>query len=191
LVAINVTVFLAEIIIFRPELGAFFSRYGVVPTQILQGQQLYSLLTAMFLHGGWFHLITNMLMLWILGNNVEAALGKIPYLLLYVGGSVAASMTHVLVNATSSVPSLGTSGAIEATLAAYLAIFPLELSARRIVAVVILGAWIVMQFLSGVVIWVHIGGFAFGLLLGFLLKDQAERGAVRKEPRPVVGRGAR
>lgn len=208
LVVVNVIVFLAEVVVFRPGLREFFRQYGVVPVQILQGQQLYTLFTSMFLHGGWFHLFSNMLILWIFGDNVEAVLGKIPYLLFYVAGGIAASMAHVLVNAGSSMPSLGASGAIGAVMGAYIVMFPESqvkvlllfgffFFIRRVTAIFFLGLWFVMQFFSGiaslgaqtaqtggVAVWAHVGGFLFGLLIGFLFKSKAEEMSLEQEGRP-------
>lgn len=208
LIVVNVVVFLAEVVIFRPGLRDSFRQYGVVPTQILQGQQLYTLLTSMFLHGGWFHIFSNMLILWIFGDNVEAVLGEIPYLLFYIAGGIAASMTHVLVNASSSVPSLGASGAIGAVMGAYVVMFPKSqvkvlllfgffFFIRRVTAILFLGLWFVMQFFSGiaslgaqtaqtggVAFWAHVGGFLFGLLIGFLFKSKAGGMSLEQEERP-------
>lgn len=208
LVVINVIVFLAEVLVFRPGLEAFFRQYGVVPTQILQGQQLYSLLTSMFLHGGWFHLFGNMLILWIFGDNVEAVLGNVPYLLFYVGGGVAASMAHVMLNPGSSLPSVGASGAIGAVMGAYIVMFPESQVKvlmvfgffwfmRRMAAALFLGIWFLMQFFTGiaslgietaetggVAVWAHVGGFLFGLLVGFLSKGKADEMSLEQEGRP-------
>ncbi len=208
LVVVNIIVFLAEALAFRSGLRELFHQYGVVPVQILQGRQLYTLFTSMFLHGGWFHLFGNMLMLWIFGDNVEAVLGKIPYLLFYIAGGLAASMTHVLLNADSSMPSLGASGAIGAIMGAYIVMFPESQVKvlmifgffwfiRRMTAVLFLGIWFVMQFFSGiaslgaqtaqtggVAVWAHVGGFLFGLLIGLLFKSKAKDMSLEREQRP-------
>lgn len=207
LVAVNAGVFIAQITLFRPELRDIFHRYGVVPTQILQGEHLYSVITSMFLHGGWVHLINNMLFLWIFGDNVEAALGKAFYPLFYICGGVAAMATHVVLNPGSDLPSVGASGAIGAILGAYIVMFPRSqvkvlflvgffVIVRRLTAVLFLGVWFAMQFLSGVAslgvetaeaggvaVWAHIGGFAFGLLIGFLFRGRAKDLTLEREPR--------
>jgi len=90
------------------------NQYGVIPAEILQGQNLYSLLTSMFLHGGWLYLIGNMLYLWVFGDNIEAVIGHIGYLAFYLLGGLAASAAHIALNADSSVPSISASGAITA-----------------------------------------------------------------------------
>lgn len=206
LVIVNVAVFIAEVTVFRPELREFFDQYGVVPAQVLQGQQLYSFLTSMFVHGGWFHLISNMVFLWIFGDNVEVALGKLTYLVFYLLGGIAASLTHVFVSPSSSLPSVGASGAIGAILGAYVVMFPRSqirvlllfgffLVVRRITAILFLGIWFVMQFFSGiaslgaetaqtggVAVWAHVGGFVFGLLVGFLFRGRAKDLTLEHEP---------
>lgn len=206
LVALNVVVFIIEITVFRPGLREFFNQYGVVPVQVMQGEQLYSFVTSMFLHGGWFHLISNMVFLWIFGDNVEAAFGELLYPIFYLLGGVAASLTHVFVSPASNLPSVGASGAIGAILGAYVVMFPRSqvrvlllfgyfLVVRRVTAVLFLGIWFVVQFFSGVAslgaetaqtggvaVWAHVGGFAFGLLIGFLFRGRAENLVLEREP---------
>ncbi len=207
LVVINALVFIAEITIFRADLTALFARFGVVPTQVLQGEQWYTFLTSLFLHGGWFHLISNMAFLWIFGDNVEAALGKVLYPVFYVLGGIAASLTHVFVNPGATLPSVGASGAIGAVLGAYVVMFPRSqvrvlllfgffVVVRRITAVVFLGVWFVTQFFTGVAslgadtaqtggvaVWAHVGGFVFGLLIGFLFRGRAKDLTLESGPR--------
>lgn len=143
----------------------------------------------MFLHGGWMHLIGNMWMLWIFGDNVEDRLGHGRYLLFYVLCGLAASWTHILLHPNSTVPAIGASGAISGVMGAYLLLFP---RARVITlfplffipyflelpAIVYLGAWFLMQLFSGafsilapgegggIAWWAHVGGFLAGALLG-------------------------
>lgn len=207
LVVINVAVFIAEITVFRPELEEFFATYGVVPARVLQGEQLYSLFTSMFLHGGWFHLISNMVFLWIFGDNVEAALGKVIYPLFYIAGGLAASIAHIAVSPDSTLPSLGASGAIGAVLGAYVVMFPRSqvrvmlligffAVVRRVTAIIFLGVWFAMQFFSGiaslgaetaqtggVAVWAHVGGFVFGLVVGLLFRGRAQDLTLEQEPR--------
>lgn len=207
LIVANALVFVFEATMGMPALEAFMARYGVVPAKILRGEQLYALFTSMFLHGGWLHVINNMLFLWIFGDNVEAALGKLLYPLFYLGGGLAASALHIALNAGSSVPSLGASGAIAAILGAYIVMFPrsqikvllifgLFTTIRRVTAVVFLGIWFITQFFNGVAalgaetaqtggvaVWAHIGGFLFGLLIGFLFRGRAEDLTLENERR--------
>jgi membrane associated rhomboid family serine protease len=197
-IALNVLAFLFQLTLGQGELQAFFEEYGVVPAIVLEGDQLYSLLTSMFLHGGWLHLIGNMLFLWVFGDNVEAVFGKGMYLLFYLGGGLAASAAHIIVNASSTIPSIGASGAVAAILGAYVVMFPrsrikmlvlaLGVYVARTTALVFIGIWAIMQFFngiaglgaetaqtSGVAFWAHIGGFVFGLLVGFLMRGRASQ----------------
>lgn len=211
LVIVNVLVFVAEVTVFRPELRQFFNEYGAVPARIMEGEQLYTLITSLFLHGGWVHLISNMLFLWIFGDNVETVLGELVYPAFYLAGGVAASLTHVLVSPASNLPSVGASGAIGAVLGAYVVMFPRSqvrvlllfgffMVIRRVTAIFFLGIWFVMQFFTGiaslgaetaqtggVAVWAHVGGFVFGLLVGFLFRGRAKNLALE----PAQGQARR
>ena len=149
--------------------------------------------TSMFLHGGWLHLLGNMLFLWIFGNNVEDRLGSIPFLLFYLVGGIAAALTQVVIDPHSTVPLVGASGAIAAALGAYIVLFPgariLSLvflgffyQLLEVPAIVVLGFWFALQLVNGfaafgaetaqggVAFFAHIGGFVFGLAVGLLLR---------------------
>ncbi len=169
------------------------------PSDANSAQPLLGLFTSMFLHGGWLHLLGNMLYLWIFGNNVEDRLGRLWYPLLYVVGGVAAVAAHTLVEPTSTLPLVGASGAISAVLGAYLVLFP---RARiqslvflgffyqliAVPAVIVLVFWFVLQLIDGiaalgvsaasggVAVWAHIGGFVVGavLALPFRLRRSVE-----------------
>ena len=197
LIIMNVLVFLYEVTLSQPALEAFYSNYAVIPAEITSGNHLYTLLTSMFLHGGWLHLIGNMLFLWVFGDNVEAVLGYVFYPLFYLAGGLAASAAHIVFNLGSTIPSLGASGAIAAILGAYIVMFPHSrvkvlyltgygVGIGRITAILFLGIWFVTQLFngiaslgaptaqtSGVAVWAHIGGFVFGLLIGFMLRGRA------------------
>lgn len=199
LIVINVIVFLFEAMMSQPELENFIRSYGVVPAQITQGNGLITLLTHMFLHGGWMHLIGNMVFLWVFGDNIEAVLGKVMYLAFYIAGGLAAAALQILVDPASTIPSVGASGAIAAVLGAYIVMFPhsrvkvmvmsrVGMGMTRVAALVFLGIWFVTQLFSGVAslgvptaqtggiaFWAHIGGFLFGLLVGFLFRGRAGR----------------
>ena len=182
-------------------LEAFFQEWGAVPADITRaleagnylGQATLGMFTSMFLHGGWLHLLGNMLFLWIFGNNVEDRLGPLPYLLFYLVGGIAAALTQVVIDPSSSVPLVGASGAIAAALGAYIVLFPgariLSLvflgffyQLLEIPAIIVLGIWFGLQLLSGfaafdattaqggVAFFAHIGGFVFGLAVGLLLR---------------------
>jgi membrane associated rhomboid family serine protease len=149
-----------------------------------------TIFTSMFMHGGWLHLLGNMLFLFIFGDNVERAFGHIGYLLFYLACGVVATLAQVYVDPSSAIPSLGASGAISGALAAYLVLFPRNpvrvLILLRIIpwiiqvpAFVMIGLWAALQFLNafsgqagtgGVAYMAHVGGFIAGLLLAFVLR---------------------
>jgi membrane associated rhomboid family serine protease len=193
LIAINVIAFFVELT--QPSeahLQGFFEKWAVVPQEYAQKADLppqapgpfwITLFTSMFLHGGWMHLIGNMLYLWIFGDNVEDRWGHAKYLFVYLVSGLIASLAHIYFNLSSSIPSLGASGAIAGVLGAYLVLFPQNririLSRMGVVhvpAILVLGFWIVLQFISqmgagegaGVAYWAHIGGFIAGVLFAFL-----------------------
>jgi rhomboid family protein len=182
-------------------LETFFQRWGAVPADIsaalqardLTGQATLGIFASMFLHGGWLHLLGNMLFLWIFGNNVEDRLGSIPYLLFYVAGGVAAALAQVVIDPRSEIPLVGASGAIAAALGAYIVLFPgariLSLvflgffyQLLEVPAIIVLGFWFGLQLVSGfaafdaetaqggVAFFAHIGGFVFGLVVGLVLR---------------------
>jgi len=149
-----------------------------------------TLITSMFLHGGWFHLGGNMLYLWIFGDNVEDRMGHVGFLIFYVIAGIAAVMTHILLDPNSSVPLVGASGAIAGVLGAYLVLFP---RARilslipfgffsrfvHVPAIYFLPIWFVLQLISGlgsmvagqaegIAWWAHVGGFVAGMVLAFV-----------------------
>ena len=198
LIVINVIVFLYQATLTPDAAQGFVNRWGVIPVNILSGNDLITLLTSMFMHGGWLHLIGNMLFLWVFGDNIEAVLGHFGYLLFYLAGGLAASAAHIMFNPESIVPSVGASGAISAVLGAYIVLFPgsrirtvvltFGLFVTYVSAMVFLGIWFITQLFSGVAsigvqtaqtggvaFWAHIGGFVFGLLAGFLMKGRVTR----------------
>jgi membrane associated rhomboid family serine protease len=145
-----------------------------------------AILYSMFLHGGWLHIGGNMLFLWIFGNNIEDRMGPVPYLLFYLVSGLVAAAAHIAVQPTSTVPVIGASGAIAGVMGAYLVLFPnvrirtllifLLVFIRDIPAKWLLLFWFVLQFFTSPtegVAWVaHVGGFAFGALVAFLLRER-------------------
>ena len=197
LIAVNVLMFLYELSL-GPRLEGFLMAAAFVPARVFHGGGGFgpaaSALVSMFLHGGWGHLLGNMLFLWIFGDNVEDRLGHVRYLFFYLLCGYAATFAHAFFNASSRMPAIGASGAISGVLGAYLFLYPtarivtviwLFIFVRfiEIPALVYLPFWFLMQFLSGVqslraadpamaggVAWfAHIGGFIAGpvLLLAF------------------------
>lgn len=195
LIVINVLVFLYELSL-GANLDAFFNIFATQANDIRQGQELYSLITSIFLHSGWLHLLSNMLYLWIFGDNVEAALGHGLYLAFYLVGGVVASLAFVFMSGPSNVPAVGASGAIGAVLGAYVVMFPNQriralipfgraMSMSYVPALLLIGVWAVGQFVGGfntigsteggVGYWAHIGGFVFGALVGMVLRGTVGR----------------
>jgi membrane associated rhomboid family serine protease len=193
LIALNVIAFFLEI--GRPEaaLQSFIQSWGVVPREYAAGHDIAPLIDApfwvtlfssMFLHGGWMHLGGNMLYLWIFGDNVERSMGGLKFLIFYLVCGLAASFAHIMFNLRSVMPAVGASGAISGVLAGYLVLFPSNrvrvLTYGRIAsvpAILVIGLWIVLQFVSGVgsvartdetagvAYMAHIGGFVAGIVL--------------------------
>jgi membrane associated rhomboid family serine protease len=191
LIAINVLVFVLIELPQGENIEAFLNRWGTIPAQIVAGNGLITLITSMFLHGGWLHLGSNMLFLWIFGDNVEDRFGHVLYVVFYLICGIVASLAQVLVNSSSNVPGVGASGAIAGVLAAYIVLFgsrPVRVLMRGILtsvpSYVMIGLWIVTQVLSGfgslgqdgggVAYWAHIGGFVAGLVLTFLLRGMLQ-----------------
>ena len=187
LIVLNVLFFLVEL----NGGEAFIQQWSVVPRRLLANpaSDFPTIFTSMFMHGGWLHLLGNMLYLWIFGDNVEDNFGHAKFLVFYLLCGVAATFAQVLVSSNSSVPNLGASGAIAGVLGAYIVIFPRGqvrvMMGRGIIpmpALVVIGFWIVLQFISGigsisqtadtggVAYLAHIGGFIAGLVLTFLFR---------------------
>jgi membrane associated rhomboid family serine protease len=188
--------------------------YGMIPAVLFGSARLApylhlvpawaTLFTSMFLHGGWLHLIGNMLFLWIFGNTVEGGLGHFRYLVLYLASGVAAALIQALSNPGSHVPMIGASGAIAGVLGAYMALYP-RANVQVFVWIVIffrminlpawalLGLWFAMQMISGldqghgtpgVAFWAHIGGFATGMLLITVLRPRGT--SLLQPPRSAI-----
>lgn len=201
IIALNVVVFFYQLLLPDEALNRLVLAAGLVPYEVTNRfgvAVVGDLLTSMFLHGGWMHIISNMLYLWIFGDNVEDRLGLPVYAAFYLVAGVGASLAQVAINPASTIPTIGASGAIAGVLGAYLVMFPktrvrtLILAFRfiRIVelpALVVLGLWFVLQIFSGLasvtsmatggVAWfAHIGGFVIGVLVGLFYKTQRDRG---------------
>ena len=221
IIALNVIVFLYQLI--DPN---FTNGYSTVPAEITSGKDIIgsfllvapdgtsvqideapgpnpiwlTLLTSMFMHGGWLHIGGNMLFLFIFGDNIEKAYGHIKYLIFYLVCGIIAGLAHVLSQPDSIIPSLGASGAISGVMAGYLVLFPTNrvkviltlgvifLRPFMVPAVVMIGIWALLQFVngigsiavtdqtSGVAYWAHIGGFIAGAVITLLAKPFLDRG---------------
>ena len=189
LVGLNAFAFLREIGMEPVELQSFLFANGLIPAQLIANPEgeWTTIFSSMFLHGGWFHIISNMWVLLIFGDNVEAGMGKIRYLIFYLLSGVAAGLLQIYILPTSMVPMIGASGAVAGILGAYLILVPHSRIASlvpilfiftivEISAVLFLIFWFVSQLYSGlgtiqggsesgVAWWAHIGGFGFGVLL--------------------------
>jgi membrane associated rhomboid family serine protease len=195
LIALNVLAFLVEL--SQPSdaaLQSFIRAWGVVPREYSVARDLpptiplpfwSTLLTSMFLHGGWMHLGGNMLYLWIFGDNLEKLMGALRFAIFYLVCGLAASFAHIVFGPGSSVPAVGASGAISGVLGGYILLFPhnrIRVLTRggiaQMPAVLVLGLWILIQFVNGmgsiaatsetaggVAYLAHIGGFVAGLVL--------------------------
>ena len=200
LILLNGLVFLYELSLPTEYLELFIAMLGMTPARLGTYPLSWgTLLTCMFLHGGWMHFIGNMWTLYIFGDNVEDHLGSITYLLFYFACGLAAGMAQFLVDPTSPVPTIGASGAIAGVTGAYFVFFP---TARVITlipvfffpfivelpAVVFLGFWFLSQIFNGTLAlvradtyegiawWAHIGGFVVGMALGPLLQMMQPKG---------------
>jgi membrane associated rhomboid family serine protease len=177
--------------------------YAELPARLQAVPPPATLITSMFLHGGWAHLLGNMLYLWIFGKGVETALGPLRFLIFYLLCGAAAALTQALVDPTAEVPMIGASGAIAGALGAYLVLYPRGnvvvllwiLFFVRLIslpAVILLGIWFALQLLSavamepgepGVAFWAHVGGFLVGMALVLVFR---QRGVSLMQPRKTV-----
>jgi membrane associated rhomboid family serine protease len=214
LIAICVIVFLYELILPERQLEAFFFQFGAIPAEVTQFQNLYTVLTSMFVHGGIAHIFGNMLFLYIFGDNIEDAMGHLPYLLFYLLCGFAAAATQILLSPNSTIPIIGASGAISGVMGAYIVLFP-QGKVRTIVvfgvigvvlvpAWVMIGIWFALQLFSGfaslgaadvggVAFWAHVGGFIAGAILVWLFRDKdavTRQNAVRNQHQPWQRRSA-
>ncbi|HEY0139821.1 MAG TPA: rhomboid family intramembrane serine protease [Thermoanaerobaculia bacterium] len=212
LVALNVLGFLWEL-----SLGANLDRalfaVAFIPARFwVPGywvNDVVTIIASMFLHGGFLHIGSNMLYLWIFGDNVEDRLGKFRYIVFYFACGFLATYAHAFFSPTSNIPAIGASGAIAGVLGAYLILYPharvmtlipifFIITVREIPAVIILGIWFVLQIFSGVgslgvrdaqdmggvAYWAHIGGFVAGMALIFLLGGKRRVQRAQQPPPP-------
>ena len=206
LIIANVLVFLYALTLDRQEINRWFLDHGVVPIDLINWlespsglEEPLTVLTATFIHGGWLHLIGNMIFLWVFGDNVEDALGHIRYLLFYLVAAVGAVALQVAVDQSGTVPMVGASGAIAGVLGAYLVLYPTAtvgvliplfwfFGAFPVPAFVLIGFWFLLQLFSGVAsigaatgvtggvaFWAHVGGFASGFLIVLILRPLIPR----------------
>jgi len=191
LIFLNVAVFIIEIT--TPDFEGFISAYAFTPSLFSFGNiaTWWPIITAAFLHGGFTHILFNMLFLWVFGDNVEDSLGSVGYILFYLGATCSAGLLQYVIDPHSTIPMLGASGAIAGILGYYLVVFPSHriktllfmgggMFMRELPAQIFLAYWTITQFLSGFgsllaadggggTAWfAHIGGLLFGALIGFI-----------------------
>ncbi|NLX54053.1 MAG: rhomboid family intramembrane serine protease [Planctomycetaceae bacterium] len=207
-------VFHPDQVLVRAERVALVDNFGRVVKVVERPRELartpftpwLTVLTCIFLHGGWMHFLGNMWFLFIFGDNVEDRIGHFGYLLFYLVSGVAASVVHLMSDPASQVPTIGASGAIAAVMGAYsllyprahvISLIPLFFFVEVIVlpAPVFLGIWFFLQFFqgvwsvtstqtAGVAWWAHIGGFAFGFLIAGLLRTTGKTRPPVEQTRP-------
>ncbi len=208
LIAINIAVFLYQVSLgSEGAIQDFINRYGSIPQEIVGQQDLYTLLTSMFMHGGWAHILGNMLFLWVFGDNIEDAFGHVGYLVFYLLTGLAASAAHILLNPSSPIPSVGASGAISGILGAYIIFFGgnsirvlIAYFVTTVPAWMMIGLWAAQQFIAtygslavteqttgGVAYAAHAGGFLAGLIVAVVLRGMG----ARPEQRPATNRRSR
>lgn len=203
LIGISIAVFLYQVNLPQEAAELFAFQYGAIPAIVFGQASLpeeavaipvsLTLVTSMFLHGGWMHLLGNMLYLWIFGNNIEDAMGHTKFVVFYILSGILAALSHALTDPSSQIPMVGASGAISAVLGAYLLLFPRAhvlvllpaIGMTRVAAGVVLGMWFITQLVSGgmsigatgggVAFFAHIGGFIAGMALIGLFKRKEVR----------------
>ncbi|MGD2164981.1 MAG: rhomboid family intramembrane serine protease [Anaerolineae bacterium] len=203
LIGLNVFIFLVETVVLSSEpLHQFTYTWGLVPADFWRMGDLHAwitLFTSMFLHGGWWHLISNMLALYIFGDNIEDRVGHVRYLFFYLLSGLVAGGAHLVAYSESTLPTVGASGAIAGVLGGYLILYPRArvltlipvfyfVRLIEIPAFIYLGFWFISQLFNGIFAltaadvfqsggvawWAHIGGFVFGLLVVRLLASRAK-----------------
>jgi membrane associated rhomboid family serine protease len=202
-----VLVFIYELSLSAGDIGRFFPDWGVIPVELIDWLESPSgagepatIVTSMFIHGGWLHLIGNMLFLWVFGDNVEDAMGHGRYLVFYLLAGVGATAVQVYVDQGSHIPMVGASGAIAGVLGAYLILYPRAtvsvvipwlwfFGAFPVPAALLIVFWFLLQLLNGVAaldaatgvtegvaFWAHVGGFVAGILLVRLFRRRGPHG---------------
>lgn len=216
LILVNVAVFVHELRLTGPQLNQFVETWGFTPAQFWSGHHPITLLTAIFLHGGLLHIAGNMLFLWVFGDNVEDQLGHLTYLGFYLIGGVVASLAFAIVLPGTNDPLVGASGAIAAVLGGYILLYPRSivrailifgpfLAVGGVAAVILIGLWFLMQvFYSLISINIlnttaqpdvafvaHVGGFAFGLVVTWIIREKRGQEIVHWERRQWWSRAFR
>ena len=225
LIALCAAVFIYELVIGGSQRPIFFFQFGLIPKELAHGWDALwlqtgpdtfvdiaspvpnwaTMFTSMFIHGDWMHFGVNMLFLWVFGDNIEDRFGHFRYLLFYLAAGVAAVWLQIAIDTTSTVPTIGASGAIAGVLGAYILLFPYSrirtavifffITLIRIPAFVLLGFWFLLQFFGGlgslgpssqtggVAYWAHIGGFLLGITVVIIYKLATSQSIWPRGPR--------
>jgi len=196
-IVLNFLVFIYQQTLPSEDLNQFILSAGMVPFRVTQAfgpGAASSLITCIFMHGSWMHILGNMLYLWIFGDNIEDRMGPLPFAIYYVAMGIIASLAQIAIDPLSKIPTIGASGAVAGVLGTYLMLYP-RTRVRTLVivfrflrmiempAIVVLGFWFVLQLFNGVsaiadtsmggVAWfAHIGGFVAGVIVGWVLGGQ-------------------
>jgi membrane associated rhomboid family serine protease len=193
IVAANAFTFMLELLYG----DAFIYKFSLVPANIVAGRDLYTILTAMFMHQGWMHILGNMVFFWAFGPEIEDVMGPMRYATFYLLGGLAATFAQVIIDPTSTIPNLGASGAIAAVMGGFLITFPQDrirtlfflgwfIRVTFVPAIVLIGLWFALQLVSelgslvtvqsgGVAYMAHIGGILFGIVVARLFETRRLR----------------
>jgi membrane associated rhomboid family serine protease len=197
IIGLNIIVFIYQMSLSNYDNQLLVNEYGVRPSVFSEFTNLHTLITSAFLHGGFMHLMSNMLFLYIYGDNIEAYLGRTKFLIFYVFGGVAAALLQAIFSAGADVPMIGASGCIAAIMGAYFVLYPkarinvffwifIFIQFIKVPANIVIGMWILGQLISaagntydGVAYFAHIGGFIFGYVgIKYFFKEYMQRARV-------------
>jgi membrane associated rhomboid family serine protease len=192
---VTALIIVANVVVFMMELSggdAFVNAWSAIPSQVWSGHRWITLITSMFLHGSWLHIIGNMIFLWAFGPEIEDAMGRWRYLVFYFAGGIVAMISQVAVDPHSTLPNLGASGAIAAVMGAFIVTYPRDrirsilivfvfVQITLIPAALLIGFWFLTQLFDagtvadvqsgGVAYMAHIGGFLFGVVTARLFEN--------------------
>ena len=218
IIAVNFLVFFYELSLSQADLNHFFFDNGVVPRRLADWwnspsglEEPFTIVSASFIHGGWLHILGNMVYLWVFGDNIEDALGHVKYAAFYLVAAAGAVALQVAVNTSEVIPMVGASGAIAGVLGAYLVLYPRAtvgvlipwfwfFGAIPVPAIFLIGFWFVMQLFTGIAsigtatgasegiaVWAHVGGFITGFAIVLLLRPLIPRRPSLQRPRRRSG----
>lgn len=196
----TLTIIFLNFIVFSLELiggDAFINHWAVIPAEIMAGRRLVTIFTAMFMHEGWMHILSNMLFLWVFGPQIESIMRPFRFIIFYLLGGIVATYAQAVFTPFSTIPNLGASGAIAAVMGAFLITYPRDriktvvilgwfIQVAFIPAAVLVGVWFISQLFNalgalainlnsgGVAYMAHVGGFLFGLITARIFEKPAE-----------------